>query len=332
MPPGRAEVFQLDSGDEASGSSISAREPLKGLSARRSPTPVRPNAGTAGFDPLSRSRRPDGYDTPGALDEARGILKGAGRSDRRDRPRAVSPRPARARAREQASSRSSESSSEAGRARPRRSERQSDVALLAAEFRKLRVAGGGESGGVGEYGIKGYITYTKAKRRFDQHPAESLDHVHEQVRESLGRGRKLEEYLASYSHTQECKYSICFTKITSETIAALEENDVARAKGLQAKLLAFVDQVGINGNLELAWRLTMVSDPPIFLKLRDNFPRMPAAKGTHSGTKSRIARTPLVPRDIFNASLAEMTADNRTNDLLGKIEVTGKGGAKGQET
>jgi len=67
----------------------------------------------------------------------------------------------------------------------------------------------------------------------------------------------------------------------------------------------------------------MVSDPPMFLKLKDNFPRMPAAKGTHSGTKSRIARTPFVAREIFNAALAEMTADNRTNELLGKVEVAG---------
>jgi len=177
------------------------------------------------------------------VDEARGILRGSGRSERQGRRRE---QPRRAR------SLSSETSTGAEQARPPKHEHQSDIAMLAAEFRRLRGAGGGESVGDGEFGIKGYITYEKAKRRFEKDPAASLGHVHDQVRDAMGRGRQLEEYLASYSHTQECKYNICITKLTSETISALEENVVARAKGLQAKMLAFVDQVGINGNIELA--------------------------------------------------------------------------------
>ena len=90
--------------------------------------------------------------------------------------------------------------------------------------------------------------------------------------------------------------------------------------GLQAKMLVFIDQVGINGDIELAWKLAMVEDPPAFLTLKDNFPRFPAAKGSHAGRqKSSVARTPLIGRDQFNAALAEIKADDTTRELLEKV-------------
>jgi hypothetical protein len=191
---------------------------------------------------------------------------------------------------------------------------------LASELRRQREGDGGAQIGDAAYGIRGYKTYSAAKKAFEKHPESAMHHVDTTVVESVGPRETLETYLHLHSHTQGCKYAMCITRLATETVEALREEDVPRALGLQAKLLVFVDQVGINGNVDLAWKLTMVRDPPAFLNLKDNFPKMPAAKGTHSTQKSKVARTPLVSRDEFNAALAEMKADEATNDLMEKLD------------
>ena len=142
------------------------------------------------------------------------------------------------------------------------------------------------------------------RKRFAEFPGERTRFMQEKVswvmRDETARG--LEAWVQSHSNINRDKLSLCVASLFCEIIRAAKAKDSARASDLACGGILLLDQFHINGNLELAWNLTLLEEPPSLRVHRDRPKVAAAAKSSARGARRFSA---LVEPRVTAAALSE---------------------------
>ena len=165
-------------------------------------------------------------------------------------------------------------------------------------------------------GVKGIEKMTKSRDRMRDHPGERYRHVMEVVRSQLRNEntRNLESYVQHHTHMNRDRLTLSVASLFCEVLRAAEEGDAPRVKDLACSGLIMLDQYHIQGNLDLAWNLTLLTVPPA-VRANSHKPIV-STPPTKSKAVGRAKFSTLVEDRVVMAALAEM----KNYDSMAKLE------------
>ena len=148
------------------------------------------------------------------------------------------------------------------------------------------------------------------------HPGERYRHVMEVVRSQLRNEntRNLESYAQHHTHMNRDRLTLSVASLFCEVLRAAEEGDAPRVKDLACSGLIMLDQYHIQGNLDLAWNLTLLTVPPA-VRANSHKPIV-STPPTKSKAVGRAKFSTLVEDRVVMAALAEM----KNYDSMAKLE------------
>ena len=165
-------------------------------------------------------------------------------------------------------------------------------------------------------GVKGIEKMERLRARMRSHPGERYAHVTKKVAEIMRNDnvRTLESYVQSQSHIPRDRLSIMIASLFCEVIRAVEEGSADRACDVACSGLMLLDQYHINGNLDLAWNITLLPEPTS-LRLHKSKPNV-AAAAKAQGRRGTSRFSDLVEHKVVSSALNEMA----NYDRMAKME------------
>ena len=115
------------------------------------------------------------------------------------------------------------------------------------------------------------------------------------------------------------KFSMYLTTIFLELLRAAEREEHARVKDLSCTSLLFLEQLHLTGNMDLAWAITLMKDPPL-VRANSRKPAVAAALTKGERRKGRDRFSALLETEVISAALAE----GKNYADLAKIEEGGQ--------
>jgi len=149
-----------------------------------------------------------------------------------------------------------------------------------------------EGGTASSTGVKGIERFEREKKAYRAHPDVTTQKVTKRVEQVLGPGRSLQEYVNQGSSLNGNRLFMMLGQLILGVIASLETDQPEHAMARCIKILTFLDQVGLNGELEFGYRMTLEDDPPGLLRAPKNLPKYPSAstvQATSTGAFCQLA-------------------------------------------
>ena len=169
-------------------------------------------------------------------------------------------------------------------------------------------------------GVKGIQKMHQLRARAISDPGRRYKHVKHEAKEHKRHAGNdaLQEYFESSEVTRE-KFSMYLTTIFLELLRAAEREEHARVKDLGCTGLLFLEQWHLTGNMDLAWAITLMKDPPL-VRANSRKPAVAAALSKGERRKGRDRFSALLETDVIAAALAE----GKNYADLAKIEEGGQ--------
>ena len=121
---------------------------------------------------------------------------------------------------------------------------------------------GGSAGSTG--GGRGIARLRKLAEQHGLRPGRRWEHVSE-VAQRAGC-ETVTAYMETCTQMRRDRLTAFLVTMICRISAAAEEGDVERVLGKCASALMFLDQWAIDGNVQLAWQLTLEPEPPVLLR------------------------------------------------------------------
>lgn len=173
----------------------------------------------------------------------------------------------------------------------------------------------GGSGGVG----RGIRRLRKLQKKFEKNPGRRWKHV---VREARSAGcSSLEQYLEQCSGCTRDRHTLYMATLFARIGEAASQGNAGEAAGLAASGVIYLDQVSNDGNVEMAWHLSL-SQEPSYLRRHTETPASRAWPNAQQRKKllARAQFSQLAEQEVMEAALA---AGANWQELRKKVEEQG---------
>ena len=162
-------------------------------------------------------------------------------------------------------------------------------------------------------GVKGLEKLEKMRDRFAKHPDEKYQRFMKQVRTVT---LDVPTYMEKCTPVQRDRFTTYLTVLMCEVLAAAEQEDSERVRGLAAGGLQMLEQWAINGALELGWLYTLLPDSPL-LAVSGDTPKLLAHDDKNLPTGRRSLAT-LADPALVATTLASIKNYEELSKLLKK--------------
>ena len=162
-------------------------------------------------------------------------------------------------------------------------------------------------------GVKGLEKLEKMRDRFAKHPDEKYQRFMKQVRTVT---LDVPTYMEKCTPVQRDRFTTYLTVLMCEVLAAAEQEDSERVRGLAAGGLQMLEQWAINGALELGWLYTLLPDSPL-LAVNGDTPKLLAHDDKNLPTGRRSLAT-LADPALVATTLASIKNYEELSKLLKK--------------
>ena len=125
-------------------------------------------------------------------------------------------------------------------------------------------------------GFKGIQRLRQARERYGRNPGRRWHHVSEVA--SRAGAESVPAYMETCTQMRRDRLTAYMTTMFCRIASDAEDGNLERVLGRCASALVFCDQWAIDGNIQLAWQMTLEPEPPVLLRHPDTplqraFPR-----------------------------------------------------------